>query len=85
MGTSRALVVPGPGSIGLQDVAAAEPGPGEVAIRPVYVGICDTDLELLAGDVDPAYVCYPLVPGHEWSASWKPRARESRVLNRARK
>jgi 2-desacetyl-2-hydroxyethyl bacteriochlorophyllide A dehydrogenase len=67
MGTSRALVIPGPGSIGLQDVAAAEPGPGEVAIRPVYVGICGTDLELLAGDVDPAYVRYPLVPGHEWS------------------
>ena len=67
MGTSRALVIPRPGSIGLQDVAAAEPGPGEVAIRPVYVGICGTDLELLAGDVDPAYVRYPLVPGHEWS------------------
>jgi 2-desacetyl-2-hydroxyethyl bacteriochlorophyllide A dehydrogenase len=67
MGTSRALVIPGPGSIGLQDVAAAEPGPGEVAIRPVYVGICGTDLELLAGVVDPAYVRYPLVPGHEWS------------------
>ena len=67
MGTSRALVIPGPGSIGLQDVATAEPGPGEVAIRPVHVGICGTDLELLAGDVDPAYVRYPLVPGHEWS------------------
>src|SRR5580658_3261470 len=35
--------------------------------RPVHVGICGTDLELLAGAVDPAYVRYPLVPGHEWS------------------
>jgi 2-desacetyl-2-hydroxyethyl bacteriochlorophyllide A dehydrogenase len=67
MGTRRALVIPEPGSMGLQDVAEAEPGPGEVAIRPVHVGICGTDLELLAGDVDPAYVRYPLVPGHEWS------------------
>jgi L-iditol 2-dehydrogenase len=67
MGTSRALVIPEPGTMALQDVAAAKPGPGEVAVRPVHVGICGTDLELLAGDVDPAYVRYPLVPGHEWS------------------
>ncbi len=43
------------------------PGPGEIVARPVHVGICGTDLELLAGVVDPAYVRYPLVPGHEWS------------------
>jgi L-iditol 2-dehydrogenase len=67
MGTGRALVIPEPGSMALQDVAEAKPGPGEVAVRPVHVGICGTDLELLAGDVDPAYVRYPLVPGHEWS------------------
>jgi L-iditol 2-dehydrogenase len=65
--TCRALVIPEPGSMALQDVTEARPGPGEVAIRPVHVGICGTDLELLAGDVDPAYVRYPLVPGHEWS------------------
>jgi L-iditol 2-dehydrogenase len=67
MGTRRALVIPEPRLMSLQDVAEALPGPGEVAIRPVHVGICGTDLELLAGDVDPAYVRYPLVPGHEWS------------------
>jgi len=66
-GSCRALVIPEPGSMTLQDVAEAKPGPGEVAVRPVHVGICGTDLELLAGDVDPAYVRYPLVPGHEWS------------------
>ncbi len=63
----RALVITSPGSIGLQDVPDLVPGPGEVVARPVHTGICGTDLELLAGVVDPAYVRYPLVPGHEWS------------------
>ncbi|HXW43539.1 MAG TPA: alcohol dehydrogenase catalytic domain-containing protein [Streptosporangiaceae bacterium] len=67
MPAHRALVITGPGSMSLQSVADAAPGPAEAAVRPAYVGICGTDLELLAGDVDPDYVRYPLVPGHEWS------------------
>jgi L-iditol 2-dehydrogenase len=63
----RALVITEPGVIALHDVAALVPGPGEVVARPAYVGVCGTDLELLDGVVDPAYVRYPLVPGHEWS------------------
>lgn len=65
--TRRALVIDGSGSLALREVAPLVPGPGEVIARPVHVGICGTDLELLAGVVDPAYVRYPLVPGHEWS------------------
>ena len=67
MADRRALVISSPGSIGLLDAPELVPGPGEVVARPVHVGICGTDLELLAGVVDPAYVRYPLVPGHEWS------------------
>jgi L-iditol 2-dehydrogenase len=63
----RALVITEPGSIALRDAPELVPGPGEVVARPVHTGICGTDLELLAGVVDPAYVRYPLVPGHEWS------------------
>ncbi|MGD0555079.1 MAG: alcohol dehydrogenase catalytic domain-containing protein [Streptosporangiaceae bacterium] len=63
----RALVIRPPGSISLEDVAELVPGPGEVVARPVHVGVCGTDLELLDGVVDPAYTRYPLVPGHEWS------------------
>jgi L-iditol 2-dehydrogenase len=63
----RALVIASPGSIGLQDAPELVPGPGEIVARPAYTGICGTDLELLAGVVDPAYVRYPLVLGHEWS------------------
>jgi L-iditol 2-dehydrogenase len=65
--TGAALVITEPGSMSLRELPEPAPGPGEVAVRPAYVGICGTDLELLAGDVDPAYVRYPLIPGHEWS------------------
>jgi L-iditol 2-dehydrogenase len=67
MADRRALVIASPGSIGLEDAPELVPGPGEVVARPVYAGICGTDLELLSGVVDPAYVRYPLVLGHEWS------------------
>jgi 2-desacetyl-2-hydroxyethyl bacteriochlorophyllide A dehydrogenase len=67
--TRRALVVERPGSIGLVELPALEPGPGEVVIRPAYCGVCGTDLELLRGDVDPAYVRYPLTLGHEWAGT----------------
>jgi 2-desacetyl-2-hydroxyethyl bacteriochlorophyllide A dehydrogenase len=67
MADRRALVITSPGVIGLQDSAEIIPGAGEVVARPVHTGICGTDLELVAGVVDPAYVRYPLVPGHEWS------------------
>src|SRR5579863_5209799 len=63
----RALVITEPGSIALRDAPDLVPGPGEVVARPVHTGICGTDLELLTGVVDPAFVRYPLVPGHEWS------------------
>jgi len=62
----RALVITEPGSIALRDVPELVPGPGEVVARPAHTGICGTDLELLAGVADPAYVRYPLVPGQEW-------------------
>lgn len=63
----RALVIEQPGALGLETLAERSPGPGEVLVRPSYCGLCGTDLELLAGQVDPAYVRYPLVLGHEWS------------------
>jgi 2-desacetyl-2-hydroxyethyl bacteriochlorophyllide A dehydrogenase len=67
--TRRALVVDEPGSIGLVERPSLEPGADEVVVRPAYCGVCGTDLELLRGDVDPAYVRYPLTLGHEWSGT----------------
>jgi 2-desacetyl-2-hydroxyethyl bacteriochlorophyllide A dehydrogenase len=67
--TRRALIVDEPGSIGIRKRPPLEPGPGEVVVRPAFCGVCGTDLELLRGDVDPAFVRYPLTLGHEWSGT----------------
>jgi len=63
----RALVVEQPGAIALVERPELAPGPDEVVLRPAYCGVCGTDLELLQGDLDPAYVRYPVTIGHEWS------------------
>jgi 2-desacetyl-2-hydroxyethyl bacteriochlorophyllide A dehydrogenase len=68
-GRSLALVVRTPGDVALEERDAPVPAPGEVLIRPDVVGLCGTDLELVAGEVDPAYTRYPLVLGHEWSGT----------------
>lgn len=65
----RALVVTTPGSIAVEQRELLEPRSDEVVIKPAYCGLCGTDLELLRGDVDSAYVRYPLTLGHEWSGT----------------
>jgi len=52
----RALVLERPGKLGVKTIPELTPGPGEVLLRPAYCGLCGTDLELLAGEVDPAFV-----------------------------
>ncbi len=42
---------------------------GEIRIAPELVGICGTDLEILDGKIDPAFVSYPIVIGHEWAGT----------------
>ena len=64
-----ALVVRRPGEAVLEERGAPSPGPGEVLIRPDVVGLCGTDLDIVAGRIDPAYIRYPLVLGHEWSGT----------------
>ena len=65
--TRRALVIGQPGSAAVVEREELRPGPGEVVLRPAYCGLCGTDLDLLAGRVDSAFVRYPLTIGHEWS------------------
>lgn len=36
-------------------------------IRPRVVGLCGTDLDIIAGTIDPAFVGYPIVLGHEFA------------------
>ena len=64
---SPALVVRAPGDVVLEERDAPVPGPGEVLVQPDLVGLCGTDLEIIAGQVDPAYTRYPLGLGHEWT------------------
>jgi threonine dehydrogenase-like Zn-dependent dehydrogenase len=62
----RAFVVDEPGHADLRDWPSPAVESGEVLVRPLLVGMCGTDLELIDGTIDPAYVRYPLVLGHEW-------------------
>jgi L-iditol 2-dehydrogenase len=64
-----ALVVQGPGVIGLEHRKYGAPRGSDVLVKPHYVGVCGTDLEIVRGDLDPAYVRYPLILGHEWSGT----------------
>jgi L-iditol 2-dehydrogenase len=63
----RAIVIEQPNAVALRDVEAPDPGPGEVRVRSVRAGVCRTDLDIVAGALDPRWVRFPVVPGHEWS------------------
>lgn len=63
----RAVVIEEPNAVSLRDVETPTPGPGEVRVRSVRAGVCRTDLDIVAGILDPRWVRFPLVPGHEWS------------------
>jgi 2-desacetyl-2-hydroxyethyl bacteriochlorophyllide A dehydrogenase len=62
----RAIVVERPNEVAVVTRDLLSPEPQEVICRPLLVGVCGTDLELVGGDIDPAYVRYPLTLGHEW-------------------
>jgi L-iditol 2-dehydrogenase len=62
-----ALIVHRPGDIRLDRRAPLAPGPGELLVEPELVGLCGTDLEIIDGTIDPAYLSYPLALGHEWT------------------
>ncbi|WP_406348731.1 alcohol dehydrogenase catalytic domain-containing protein [Streptomyces sp. NBC_00144] len=68
-GGSRAVVVDAPGVVRLVSGDRPEPGPGEVRIQVAAAGICMSDREVYDGRRDPAYVRYPVTPGHEWSGT----------------
>jgi threonine dehydrogenase-like Zn-dependent dehydrogenase len=65
----RALVVDSPGVLKIAVVPQPHPGTGEVLVKVRAVGVCASDLELLAGTRSADYVRYPIVPGHEWSGT----------------
>jgi 2-desacetyl-2-hydroxyethyl bacteriochlorophyllide A dehydrogenase len=65
--TVQAVTVLSPGNIALEVRPAPATTAGDVLIRPQVVGICGTDLDIIDGRIDPEYVRYPIILGHEWS------------------
>jgi L-iditol 2-dehydrogenase len=63
----RALMVRGPGDVALEEWADPAAGPADLLVEPELIGLCGTDLEIIDGTIDPAYLRYPLVLGHEWT------------------
>ncbi|MBQ3625444.1 MAG: alcohol dehydrogenase catalytic domain-containing protein, partial [Synergistaceae bacterium] len=62
----RAIVIVKPGQVEIQDLPKPELKPGEALIKPLFGGICGSDLNSFRGS--NAYMSYPRVPGHEFSA-----------------
>jgi D-arabinitol dehydrogenase (NADP+) len=58
----KAVVYDAPRSFSIKDVPDPVPGPGEVRIKVIQVGVCGTDLHIHNGDFNAAF---PLIPGHE--------------------
>ncbi len=58
----KAVVYDAPRSYAIQDIPSPDPGPGEVRIKVIQVGVCGTDLHIHNGDFNAAF---PLIPGHE--------------------
>jgi L-iditol 2-dehydrogenase len=62
----RALVFSAPGHAEVIEAGPPVAGPGEVVVTSRVVGVCHSDLELLAGRyIIP--ISYPITPGHEWA------------------
>jgi len=62
----KAFVITGRLSHGFREIAVPEPGPGEVRLKPLFVGLCGSDLKTFRGENPLAG--FPRVPGHELSA-----------------
>jgi 2-desacetyl-2-hydroxyethyl bacteriochlorophyllide A dehydrogenase len=63
----KAVVIERPGEAVFREVEEPVVGPDDVLVGSRRAGVCRTDLELFAGDLDPRWVRYPCIPGHEWS------------------
>lgn len=78
--SSRQVLFPEANRVELTETALPRLGPDDILVRVTRVGICATDLHLLAGHIgDP----FPLVPGHEFVgevAALGERAAQSREL-----
>jgi 3-hydroxyethyl bacteriochlorophyllide a dehydrogenase len=64
--TTRAVVIPEPDCVELQDVTLRDPGPSDVTITTRYTSIsAGTERMLLAGQMPHPMLQLPVVPGYE--------------------
>lgn len=61
-----ALVTHGQGTAHLEQRRMTSIPSADVVVAPEMVGLCGTDLEIIDGLLDPEYLRYPVVLGHEW-------------------
>lgn len=65
----QAVVITSAGVGRVEDVPMPRPGSDELLVRVAGAGVCLSDVELWEGRRPPAYVRYPVTPGHEWSGT----------------
>lgn len=63
----KQAVMTAPGQIEIREAEVPQPGPGEVQLRIQRIGVCGSDLHVYHGK--HPYTSYPVVQGHEFSAS----------------
>lgn len=63
----KQAVMTAPGKIEIHEVEAPQPGPGEVLLRIQRIGVCGSDVHVFHGK--HPYTGYPVVQGHEYSAT----------------
>lgn len=62
----KSLITDGHDRLEIIESTDLEIKPDEVLVAPMATGLCGTDLEIIDGKVDPSFVNYPIVLGHEW-------------------
>ena len=66
----RAARIHGKQDLRIEEVPTPVPGPGQVRIRPAYVGICGSDLHYFSDGAAGIFrIVEPLIPGHEMSGT----------------
>ena len=63
----KSLITDGQNRFEITETAELAISPDEVLVAPIVTGVCGTDLEIIDGKIDPAFVNYPIVLGHEWT------------------
>ena len=62
----KSLTIVKPFEVEIRETETPVPGKDEALLKPLYGGICGSDLNSYRGA--NAYLTYPRIPGHEFSA-----------------